>query len=68
MDESNFKIDRDHLSVTTLQHQDKEEKNYWKEKTPSERLKALEITRQIVYGYDPDTTRLQRFFEVTERT
>jgi len=44
-----------------------DEKAYWLSKTPSERLEALEIMRQIVYGYDPDTTRLQRLFEIAQR-
>ncbi len=67
MDKSEFKIDRNALSVTTLEGQDEEEKKYWKKKPPAERMKALEITRQIIYGYNPDATRLQRFFEVVER-
>ena len=44
-----------------------DEKAYWLSKTPGERLEALEIMRQIVYGYDPNTTRLQRLFEVAQR-
>jgi hypothetical protein len=68
MDENKFKVDRSSLSVTTLQKQDRNDINYWKNKSPHERLEALEITRQILYGYDPHTTRLQRFFEVVERS
>ena len=44
-----------------------DEKEYWFGKSPSERLAALEIMRQIIYGYDPLTDRLQRVFEVTQR-
>jgi hypothetical protein len=44
-----------------------DEKAYWLSKTPQERLQALELMRQIVYGYDPVTTRLQRVFEVAQR-
>jgi len=29
-------------------------------------MEALELTRQIVYGYDPATTRLQRVLEIAE--
>lgn len=68
MDKQEFKIDRDAFSVTSLEEQDKEEKQFWQSKTPFERLEALEITRQILYGYDPAATRLQRFFEIVERT
>ena len=40
-----------------------DDRAYWQSKTPTERLLALEIMRQIVYGYDPSTTRLQRVLE-----
>jgi hypothetical protein len=68
MNENKFQVDRSSFSVTTLQKQDKDDINYWKEKSPHERLTALEITRQVLYDYDPDTTRLQRFFEVVEQS
>ena len=60
-------LDRTAFSVTSLQGQEAEEKQYWRDKTPHERLQAVEAIRQIVYGYDPASTRLQRVFEVTER-
>lgn len=37
-----------------------DDREYWKTKTPVERLQALEILRQIVYGYDPLTDRIPR--------
>ena len=40
-------------------------KEYWSKKTMEERLVALELTRQVLNGYDPDTTRFQRVLEVT---
>ena len=40
---------------------------YWLSKTPQERLEALELLRQTMYGYDPATARLQRVLDVTER-
>jgi len=30
---------------------------YWQTKTMEERLTALELTRQVMNEYDPDTTR-----------
>lgn len=39
---------------------------YWLTKTMAERLEALELTRQVFNGYDPDTTRLQRVLEVVK--
>ena len=43
-----------------------DEKQYWLSKTPVERIYGVEIMRQMLYGYDPLTTRLQRFFEIAE--
>ena len=43
-----------------------DEKQYWLSKTPVERLQTIELMRQIIYGYNPATTRLQRVFEVTQ--
>lgn len=40
-------------------------KAYWQTKSMQERLEALELTRQILNGYDPATTRFQRVLEVT---
>ncbi|CAM2011710.1 hypothetical protein [Acanthopleuribacter pedis] len=54
------------FSVTALDEND--EKAYWLQKTPQERMQALETMRQIAYGYDPTTARLQRFFEIVKRT
>ena len=37
----------------------------WREMTPLERLGALELWRQMNHeGYDPDTARLPRVFEI----
>jgi hypothetical protein len=43
-----------------------EGKRFWIEKTPLERLEAVELMRQIVYGYVPTSDRLQRIFAVVE--
>jgi len=61
------KVDRDAFIVTSLL-EGSDEKSYWLSKTPYERLAALEYLRQIIYGYDPSTTRLQRVLEITQRT
>lgn len=42
------------------------DRQYWMSKTPEERFEALELLRQIAYGYDPATARLQRVFEVAK--
>src|SRR5436309_5960103 len=58
------RLDRSAFSVRGL-HEEDDEKLYWAQKTPQERLEALELMRQILYGYDPATTRLQRVLTVT---
>lgn len=66
MNNSLSRLDRSVMIVNSLYEQS-DEKGYWLSKTPSERLEAIEQIRQIVYGYDPATTRLQRVLEVVER-
>lgn len=61
------RLDRNAFSVIGLQEQDEDERKYWRSKTPHERLEAIEMTRQMLYGYDPAATRLQRVLEVVER-
>ena len=68
MDElETLRIDKKTLSVAPLL-QPSDEKPYWLSKTPYERLQAAELMRQIVYGYDPSTTRLQRVLEIAQRS
>jgi hypothetical protein len=63
-----FEVDRSALSVGGL-HDESDEKAYWLSKTPQERLAALELMRQIVYGYEYATApRLQRVFAIAERS
>ena len=62
-----FKIDKGALSVISLS-EESDDKEYWHAKTPQERLEAVELMRQINYGYDPTTARLQRVLEVAQLT
>lgn len=64
-DDIRFRMDKTILSVTTLDAES-DEKAYWQTKTPQERLEALELMRQVIYGYDPATARLQRILEVVK--
>jgi hypothetical protein len=67
MDNFDFlRVDRTAFTVSSLSDPS-DEKEYWLSKTPEERLEAVELMRQIIYGYDPSTTRLQRVFEVAQR-
>lgn len=61
------KIDRKAFSVGSLL-EPSDERAYWLSKTPYERLQAAELMRQVVYGYDPSTTRLQRVLEIAQRS
>ena len=45
---------------------DSDEKDFWLTKTPDERLETLELLREIAYGYDSTTARLQRVLETAE--
>ncbi len=57
------RMDRSVISVVTT-GTPSDAKEYWKTRTMEERLAALELTRQILNGYDPDTMRFQRVLEV----
>ncbi len=58
-------IDRKALSVGSVL-EPSDEKAYWLSQTPSERLQAAELVRQIVYGYDSATTRIQKIVEIVQ--
>ena len=60
-----YRLDRGALEVSNLTDR-ANDRQYWMSKTPEERFEALELLRQIAYGYDPATERLQRVLEVVE--
>ncbi|MCP4344632.1 MAG: hypothetical protein GY795_03775 [Desulfobacterales bacterium] len=62
---NNIRMDKTAFSVSSLDDES-DEKQYWLSKTPTERIHAVEMLRQMLYGYDPLTARLQRFFEIAE--
>ena len=59
-----LKLDKKMFSVTSLSDTP-DDKSYWFEKSPIERLKHIETLRRINYGHRA-TERLQRFFEIAE--
>ena len=64
-----FRVDKEKLSVLpSFQEAEEADKEYWHSKSPQERMAALELMRQINYGYDPTTERLQRVLEIVEFT
>ncbi len=60
-----LKLDRTAFSVATLSEAS-DETAYWWSKTPEERLQAMEWMRQVNYGYDPTSARLQRVLDYVE--
>ena len=61
-------MDKTAFSVVSLHEQDPlEETRYWLSRSVAERFAALEQLRQVMYGYDPALSRLQRVFETAER-
>ena len=61
-----FKLDKKVFHVSSIRDES-DEKSYWLSKTPAERLQAMELMRQINYGYDPTTERIQRVLKVINR-
>jgi hypothetical protein len=59
------RLERSVFEVGCLDDEDTD-KAYWQTKSPQERMESLELLRQIIYGYDPTTPRLQRVLEVAE--
>jgi hypothetical protein len=56
-------MDKSVLTIVSLED-DSNDVAFWLEKSPHERLAALELLRSIHYGYDPATARLQRLLEI----
>ena len=59
-----MRMDRTVMSVVTTETPS-DVNAYWQTRSIPERLEALELTRQVFWGYDPDTARIERVFEVT---
>ena len=65
MKEDSLKIDKNSFSVVSL-NETGNDTEYWRSKSPVERIHAMEFLRQLMYNYDQDTERLQPFFETAE--
>lgn len=62
---SDWKMDKTAFSVGTFGDEN-DEPAFWRRATIEQRLDGLEFMRQVCYGYDPNTTRLQRHIEFVE--
>ena len=60
------RMNRQALDVTSLSEQEGSDVAYWLARTPAERFEALELLRQVHFGYDPATARLLRAVEVVD--
>jgi hypothetical protein len=60
------RVNRQAFEVASFAEAEEADREYWRSRTPDERLEALELSRQIAYGYDPTARGLSRFFEVAE--
>jgi len=58
-----LRMDRTVFDVVPLEGQD-DDLAYWLARSVDERLEAIEVQRQVIYGYDPATERLRRVLEV----
>jgi hypothetical protein len=62
-----IRMDKTVVSVVSLHEADALDKAYWAAQSPRDRLIALEFMRQVMYGYDPISDRVERVFEVIKR-
>ena len=60
-----MRMDRRLTGVRSLD-EECDDRAFWHSQTPEQRLLAAELMRQIVYGYNPATDRLQRVFRIVE--
>ncbi|HVF27057.1 MAG TPA: hypothetical protein VM943_02375 [Pyrinomonadaceae bacterium] len=58
-------MDKTAFSVASLSD-DSDEVDYWLTKSPQERLRGVELMRQVVYDYQPSSARLQRVLTVAK--
>ena len=57
-------IRRDVFEVVDLQ--EAEDSNYWLDRSPMERIEAIEFMRKVMYGNDRVSERVQRVLTVAE--
>ncbi len=59
------RLDRSAFSVGSIDGPSNE-RDYWQGRLPEERLAAVFFLREIVYGRDAATARLQRVLEIAQ--
>jgi hypothetical protein len=63
-----LRLDRTAFSVVSMKDAAQEDKEYWRTQPTRARLQAVELMRQVFYGYNPISDRIERVLEVTKRT
>ena len=64
---ANVRLDKTAFKVySSFEEAEAADRAYWHSRTPAERLMAVELMRQSVYGYDPASARLQRVSQWTK--
>ncbi|MDR4497526.1 MAG: hypothetical protein MRK02_06335 [Candidatus Scalindua sp.] len=58
------KIQRDVIEVVDLHEAD--DLNYWLDRSPIERIEAIEFMRKAMFGHDRVSERLQRVLTIAE--
>lgn len=66
IDTNPLTIDKTNVVISSLD-EPTDEIAFWSIKSPIEHMAAIELMRQIIYGYDPTTARLQRVLTITQR-
>ena len=66
MSKSSFKLEKTITAFESHEESKAAERAFWHSMTPLERLEAAELMRQINYGYDPLTDRVQRVLTIIE--
>lgn len=65
MSDDTTKLDRSVFEIADLRSIGSD-KAYWQSKTCAERMVAAARIREVLYGHEATTRRLQRFFEVAD--
>jgi hypothetical protein len=56
---TNDKTRQPRVRLLSREEAEREDRTFWHSKSPKERLAAAEQLRQIAYGYEPATSRIQ---------
>lgn len=61
-------LNREIFSVDRTEDLDEIDRRYWLNKSGLERIQAVELSRQLLYGKESSRARLRRVLEITRRS